>query len=106
MRVMNAMSNDPVDGATFKRKRSEKGQNIFDYLWGFEAAMRQESVKAHTHSQARGHPPEHNRDHEGLPLEGEKRSHCANMKERHEHRRVPADTPAFRCDGFLLHSIP
>jgi hypothetical protein len=62
-------------------------------------------MKAHTHSQARGHPPEHNRDHEGLPLKGEKRSHCANMKERHEHRGIPADTPAFRRYDFLLHSI-
>src|SRR6266403_1451872 len=71
MRMMNAMGNHPVDRAALEGQQSEQGQNIFDYLWRFIAAMRQEPVKTHPYTETCRDPPEHNGYYHCLPAEHE-----------------------------------
>jgi len=47
VRMMNAMSHDPVNGSTFQSKQTAKGQEIFDYFRCLVTTMRQQAVKAH-----------------------------------------------------------
>src|SRR5712691_3013685 len=101
MSVMDAMGYDPVDGAAFKGERSAEGQKVLHQLWRLVATMSQESVKAHSHAQARGNPPEQDADQQRPPIEHKERGQCADMKKNHEYGGIPFDTFGF----FLSHCL-
>src|SRR5712692_5873308 len=101
MRVMDAMSYDPVDRTTLKCKRTAEGEKVLDQLWRLVATMGQESVKTHSHAQARGNPPEQDADQQRPPTEHKERRRCADVKKNHEYGGIPLNTFGF----FLSHCL-
>src|SRR5436305_9424839 len=101
MRVMDAMRHNPVDGPAFKCERAAEGQKILHQLWRLVATMSQESVKTHSHAQARGNPPEQDANQQGLPTEHKERGHRSDMEKPHEYRGIPLNTLGF----FFSHCL-
>src|SRR5678816_3625202 len=56
MLVVNSVGYDPIDCSAFKREHPADGQEIFEPLRRFVAAMRQQAMVAHTHSDPTGYP--------------------------------------------------
>jgi len=101
MRVMDAMSNNPVDWTPFKRERAAESQKILDPRRRLVPTMSQESVKTHAHAQAGGNPPEHYRGQQRPPTEYEERAQRSNMQQTNENCCMPIN--AFR---LLVNPCP
>src|SRR5258705_6962080 len=56
-RMVNSMSNDPINLSTFKSECTANRQKIFNRLWDFVAAMCKQTVKPHPYSQASRNDP-------------------------------------------------
>jgi hypothetical protein len=104
MCVMNAMRYDPQDVPAFKRERAAKGQKILHQLWCLIATMRQLPVKTYTDAQARGNPPQRDRDHQCAPIEHKERRHSTKMKQSNENSGVPVNALRWFINNcFVAH---
>src|SRR5229473_5195113 len=104
MSVMDAVGYDPVNGTAFKCERAAEGEKVFHQLWRLVATMGQESVKTHSHAQARGNPPQQDADQQGPPTEHKERGHRTDMKDRHEYGGIPLNTFGLFLSHCLAHS--
>src|ERR1700682_3853194 len=94
MSVMDAVGYNPVDWAAFKCERAAESQKVLHQLWRLVATVSHESVKTHSHAQARGNPPEQDADQRRPPIEHKERGQCADMKKNHEYGGIPFDALA------------
>src|SRR5712692_1650710 len=105
MGVMDAVGYDPVNGAAFKCERAAEGEKVLHQLWRLVATVSQESVKAHSHPQARGNPPEQDAGQQRPPTEHKERGHRTDMKKRHEYSGIPLNAFGFLLSHcFVAHS--
>src|SRR5713226_9003657 len=102
MSVMDAMGYHPVDRTALKGECAAEGQKVLDQLWRLVTAMSQESVKPHSHAQARGNPPEQDADQQRPPAEHKERCRCTAMKNCHKYRGIPLNALGFLIGHRLV----
>ena len=98
--VMNTVRSHPEDGTAFETQCAAEGQKILDPLGSSVASMCEQSVIAHSDTQASRYPPENNCDKESFPGKKEQRRDCADMKCGHEKGCYPVDVAV---GGGLLY---
>jgi len=79
--VMHAMRGDPENRAAFKSERGANGEDIFDPLGSFVAAMREQTMVAHANSKAAGYPPQEDGHEQCFPGEEEKSGDSSEVKQ-------------------------
>ena len=66
---MDAVRSHPENRTAFESQRGADGQEIFNPLRSFVAAMREQAMVAHADAPAAGHPPQQQRYEQRFPCE-------------------------------------
>src|SRR6266496_983951 len=89
--VMDAVGRYPKNRAALKRESRAYRQKIFHPFWGLVPPVREQTVIAHSNTQATGDPPQKSRNEECLPRKKEERCNRPDVEGRHKESGDPVD---------------
>jgi len=89
--MMNTMRGYPGNGAAFDGQRAAGGEEVFDQLWRFVAAVREQTMVAHADAEAASDPPHDDGENNCLPGDEENGSEGGRVQGQHEEGDAPID---------------